>query len=82
MKRVSKVFDIEDLVAFLEDLISFSAQVKFFSDIAHIEQLFAVFLQQERCNVEVSGWDSDEKWPVNHTFGDKDSPAHEDISDK
>jgi hypothetical protein len=66
----------------MEDLISFSAQVKFLSDIAHIEQLFAVFLQQERCNVVISGWNGDKKWPVNHTFGDKDSPAHENISNK
>jgi hypothetical protein len=82
MKRVSKVLNMKNLIAFCKNLISFSAQVKFLSDVAHIKKFFTVFLQQEWTDIKVSSGYCDKKWPVNHTFGDKDSPAHEYICDE
>ena len=78
----SEVFGIEDLIAFSEYLISLSAQVELFSDIAHIKEFLAVFLEEERTDVEVSGWDSDDQWPPDHLFGDENSPAQKYIGHK
>ncbi len=78
----SKIFDVENFIAFCEYLVSLSSQIKFFSDVAHVKQLLAVFLEKERTDIEVSEGDSDDEWPPDHGFGDKNSPAEQYISDK
>ena len=55
MIKVSEIFSIEDLVAFSKDLISLSSQVKLLANIAHIEQLLAVFLEQQWSDIKVCG---------------------------
>lgn len=40
----SKIFYIENVIAFSQHLISLSAQVELFTDVAHIEEFLAVFL--------------------------------------
>ena len=78
----SEVFYVENFIAFFEYLVSLSAQVKFLADVAHVEKLLAVLLQQKWTHVEVSSWYGDDKWPPDHLFGDEDSPAEQYISDK
>lgn len=70
------------MVAFSEYFISFSAHVKLFSHITHVEQLLAVFLQQERTDVEVSRRHSHNKGPPDHLFSYENSPAEEHVADQ
>lgn len=82
MRMGSKVFGVEDFVAFFEDLISLSSQIEFFSDVAHVEQLLAVLLEQQWADVEVSDRHSDDKWPPDHLLCDENSPAEQYISNE
>lgn len=79
---LSKIFCVKDFIAFIENLISFSSQIKFFSNIAHIEQFFAVFLKQEWADIKISCWNSNNDWPPYHLFGNENSPAEQYISYK
>lgn len=76
----SEVFSVEDLIALSKDLVSLSAQVKLLTDVAHIKQLLAVFLQQQGSHIEISGWNGHQNWPPHHPFGDKYSPAQQYIA--
>ena len=46
LSLVSKVLAVEDAVAVAEHLVALDAQVEVLSDVAHVEQLLVVLLQQ------------------------------------
>lgn len=46
MYQCSEILNVEDAVALLQDLITFGPQVVILSQIAHIEQLLVMLLQQ------------------------------------
>lgn len=51
----SEIFYVENLVAFCQHLISLSAQVELFTNVAHIKEFLAVFLEEQWSDIEVGG---------------------------
>lgn len=48
LSLVSKVLAIEDAVAVPEHLVALDSQMEILTDVAHVEQLLVVLLQQAR----------------------------------
>lgn len=75
----SEILCIENLIALPQHLIPLPAQIVLLAQVAHIEQLLAVLLQEHWLPVHVGEGRDDEEWPPGHLSVSPDAPAPDDV---